>query len=61
VLRCCLLAARRIGYRDSGSPFGKGAVASGLVVLTLIMGVGIFAFGMFSQLIVSGAPLQFPR
>ena len=40
--------------RDSSRPLGKGAVASGLVVLTLLMGVGIFAFGMFSQLIVSG-------
>jgi uncharacterized membrane protein len=47
--------------RDGSSPIGKGAVAGSLVVLTLIMGVGIFAFGMFSQLIVSGAPLQFPR
>jgi uncharacterized membrane protein len=46
--------------RDSSSPLGKGAVASGLVVLTLLMGVGIFAFGMFSQLIVSGAPLRLP-
>jgi hypothetical protein len=47
--------------RDGSSPLAKGAVASGLVALTLIMGVGIFAFGMFSQLIVSGAPLQFPK
>jgi uncharacterized membrane protein len=47
--------------RDGSSPVAKGAVASSLVVLTLIMSVGIFAFGMFSQLIVSGAALQFPR
>lgn len=46
--------------QGSGSSFGKRAVASGLVTLTLLMAVGILAFGMFSQLIVSGEPLKFP-
>lgn len=46
--------------KDSGRPVAKAAVATSLVVLTLLMAVGIFAFGMFSQVIVSGAPLEFP-
>jgi uncharacterized membrane protein len=46
--------------KDSRRPMAKAAVATGLVALTLIMAVGIFAFGMFSQLIISGGPLKFP-
>lgn len=46
--------------RDGANPVAKGAVAAGLVALTLTMALGIFAFGMFSQLIVSGAPLKLP-
>jgi hypothetical protein len=46
--------------KDGDQPIAKAAVATGLVAVTLLMLVGMFAFGMFSQLIVSGAPLKFP-
>jgi uncharacterized membrane protein len=46
--------------RRSSSPLARGAVAAALVATTLLMGVGIAAFGMFSNLIISGAPLPFP-
>lgn len=46
--------------KDSGSPLAKIAVAGGLVALTVLMGAGVFAFAMFSQAIVTGAPLAFP-
>jgi len=45
---------------ESGSGFYKLAVAGGLVGMTLVMGAGIFAFSMFSQMIITGAPLAFP-
>ena len=38
--------------------FGKVVVAAALLAFTLLMAVGMFAFAMFSQLIVSGAPLE---
>lgn len=44
--------------RDGGGPIARTAVASLLVLLTLLMGLGIFAFFMFSQKILSGAPLS---
>lgn len=44
--------------RDSGR--GRVLVAAGLVALTLFMAMGVFAFGMFSLLIVSGGPLKLP-
>ncbi len=47
--------------KDSAGPLGRFAVAGGLFALTLLMGVGIFGFAMFSQAIVSGAPLALPR
>lgn len=50
-----------IRAKDSRSPLMKSAVAGGLVLLTIFMSAGIFAFGMFSWLIVSGAPLHFPN
>lgn len=46
--------------RDGRSRLGKGVLACALIVITLIMGVGIVGFGMFSQMIISGAPLQLP-
>ncbi|MDQ3126674.1 MAG: DUF2306 domain-containing protein [Pseudomonadota bacterium] len=44
--------------RDRGGPIAGTAVAALLVALTLLMGLGIFAFFMFSQKILSGAPLS---
>ncbi len=46
--------------RDGRSRLGKGVLACALIVIALIMGVGIVGFGMFSQMIISGAPLQLP-
>ena len=44
--------------RDRGGPIGRTAVAGLLVALTLLMGLGIFAYFMFSQKILSGASLS---
>lgn len=44
--------------RDNGGPIARTAVAGLLVVLTLLMGLGIFAYFMLSQKILSGAPLS---
>lgn len=44
--------------RDNGGPIARTAVAGLLGVLTLMMGLGIFAYFMFSQKILSGAPLS---
>jgi len=44
----------------STSSFARIALASGLLLLTLWMALGIAMFGMFSQRIVSGAPLTLP-
>ena len=44
--------------RDNGGPIARTAVATLLVALTLLMGLGIFAFSMFSLKILSGAPLS---
>lgn len=46
--------------RDHGGPLTRSAMAGALAVFTLLMGAGIFAFGMFSQIIITGAPLEFP-
>ena len=46
--------------KDNGGPLARVAVAGGLVALTALMGFGIVAFAMFSQGIVTGAPLAFP-
>jgi hypothetical protein len=46
--------------RDHGGALTRTAMAGALAVLTLMMGAGIFAFGMFSQIIITGAPLEFP-
>lgn len=45
--------------QSNGSTIAKSAVACTLVALALLMCLGIFAFGMFSQLLISGAPLAF--
>lgn len=47
--------------RAKGGPAARLAVAGGLFVLTLLMGAGVFGFAMFSQLIISGAPLALPK
>lgn len=44
--------------RDSGGPIARTAVAGLLVLLTLLMGFGIFVYFMFNQKILSGAPLS---
>ena len=46
--------------KDRGGPLARLAAAGGLAMLTLVMGAGIFAFAMFSQAIITGAPLAFP-
>ena len=46
--------------RDRGGALTRTAMAAALSVLTLLMGAGIFAFGMFSQAIITGAPLGLP-
>lgn len=46
--------------KESGGAAARTAVGSLLVLLTLLMGLGIFAFFMFSQRILSGTPLTFP-
>jgi hypothetical protein len=46
--------------RDGGGASARLAVAAILVGLTLFMGLGVFAFAMFSQRILSGAPLHLP-
>lgn len=45
--------------KESGSRSARLAVAGGLVVLTLLMLAGMFGFGAFSMLLVSGKPLKF--
>lgn len=45
--------------KASAGPGARLAMAGGLVALTLLMTVGIVTFSIFSQLIVSGAPVKF--
>jgi uncharacterized membrane protein len=47
--------------RDRGGPAARAALAGGLVVLTLAMAAGVFAFSAFSLQILSGAPLALPK
>jgi hypothetical protein len=56
------LAVLQLYYhaRDRGGALSRGVVAAGLVTLTLAMCVGIFAFAMFSQAIITGAPIGLP-
>ena len=46
--------------KDGGAPPVRLAVAGGLAVITLLMGVGILGFSAFSLKILSGAPLTLP-
>jgi hypothetical protein len=46
--------------RDGGGPLTRLGLAALLVVLTLLMALGVFAFAMFTQRILSGAPLSLP-
>jgi uncharacterized membrane protein len=46
--------------RDRGGILSRTAVAGGLVALTLVMAAGIFAFGLFSQALITGAPMGLP-
>lgn len=46
--------------KDHGGAVSRTLVGVGLIALTLAMGVGIFAFGMFSQAIITGAPMGLP-
>jgi hypothetical protein len=47
--------------KDRGGSVARFAVAGGISVLALLMSAGIFGFAMFSQHIVTGAPLTFAR
>lgn len=47
--------------KEDAGPVARISVAGGLVALTLLMAVGVLGFSMFSQLIISGAPLALPR
>jgi hypothetical protein len=46
--------------QDRGGVLSRAAVGVGLIALTVAMAAGIFAFGMFSQAIITGAPLGLP-
>jgi|CXWL01.1.fsa_nt_gi hypothetical protein len=46
--------------KDQGGPLARFAAAGGLLVLTLLMGAGIFVFAMFSRAMITGAPLALP-
>jgi hypothetical protein len=50
---------RFLDAKDGAGPLGRVAVAGGLFLLMLLMAVGIFGFAVFSQAIISGAPLAF--
>jgi hypothetical protein len=43
--------------QDSGNPAARVAMSTGLVLLTLVMGAGMFAFALFSQRLITGAPI----
>jgi len=46
--------------KDHGGALVQGAMAVSLVALTLAMAAGIFAFGMFSQALITGEPMGLP-
>ncbi len=46
--------------QDRGGVLGRAAVGLGLIALTLAMGTGIVVFGIFSQAIITGAPMGLP-
>ena len=47
--------------KDRDDSFARIAMAGGLLALTVPMAIGIFAFSMFSQTMISGAPASLPR
>jgi hypothetical protein len=62
---CCYLvplAMLQIYFvaQDRGGVFGRVAVGAGLIALTLAMAAGIFAYTMFSQALITGAPMGLP-
>lgn len=46
--------------RDHGGALSRSLMAAGLVVVTLLMSVGIVVFSIFSQGLISGAPMGLP-
>ncbi|NWG55012.1 MAG: DUF2306 domain-containing protein [Hydrogenophilaceae bacterium] len=46
--------------RDRGGLIARVATASVIVALTLVMAAGVFAFGVFSQALINGAPMGLP-
>lgn len=46
--------------RDRGGVLSRSVMATALVVLTLLMGVGIVVFGIFSNGLITGAPMGLP-
>jgi hypothetical protein len=46
--------------KDHGGAISRSAVALALVAMTLAMGIGIFAFSIFSNAIITGAPMGLP-
>lgn len=46
--------------KESQSAIAKALFAGGLVMITILVSLGILGFGMFSQILISGAPLPFP-
>lgn len=46
--------------RDGGGPTARMAMAGLLAALTLLMIVGIFAFSMFCQALITGKPMGLP-
>lgn len=55
------LAVLEIYFRakEHGGPVAKGAVATLLIVLSLAMAAGIFAFSMLTQALITGEPINF--
>jgi hypothetical protein len=46
--------------KTKGGTLTRLMVAGALVALTLVMVAGIFAFAVFSQALITGAPLGLP-
>jgi hypothetical protein len=56
------LAALQLYFftQDRGGAISRAIAGVGLIALTLAMAAGIFAFGMFSQALITGAPMGLP-
>lgn len=46
--------------QDRGGALSRAIVGAGILALTLAMAAGIFAYSMFSQAIITGAPMGLP-